>query len=70
MIHTNDALIHAIAVSGLTRQEISLRTGLACTTLTRMCSGDRIGNLNSWMLVAEVLGVSVDELIGADHEEH
>jgi transcriptional regulator with XRE-family HTH domain len=63
-METNDALAAAIARSGKSRLEIAMDTGLAYTTITRMLSGDRIGNLASWMALAECLGVTLDEITG------
>lgn len=51
---------------GMSKNELARVTGLSYTTILRMCSGDRIGTLASWMMVCEALGVSVSDIVEAD----
>lgn len=61
---TGQRLAAAMERSGKTREQIAMETGLARSTLSRMCSGDRVGSLSSWLLVASCLGVRLEELLG------
>ncbi len=48
---------------GVSRYELSKRSGVSKSTIARMCTGDRIGGLDTWLKVADALGCSLDDII-------
>lgn len=53
----------------MSKRQLSLRSGVGYKTVCRICNGDRLGNLDTWMRFSETLGCSVSELIGDEDEE-
>ena len=54
---------------GVSKGELSRRTGLAWTTVSRALSGDRIGQFDTWIKMCEAIGVSIDEVVGCSTTE-
>lgn len=53
----------------MAQKELAERSGLARTTLARAERGDEIVNFSSIRRLAEVLGISTDELLHTDPED-
>ena len=48
---------------GISRKELARRSGVSYPTISRMCSGDKIGTLSAWAKVANALGCTISEII-------
>lgn len=51
---------------GLTMTELADKTGLSLSTISRVEKGARDLLGGSWLLIADALGCTVDELLGED----
>lgn len=49
--------------SGLTYDELAEASGISRRTLLHISSGKYVGDLRTWVVLAKVWGVSLDELI-------
>lgn len=56
-------LVAAMGDSGVSVNEMCRRTGLSRRTIVRMRSPETHGNMRSWILVADALGLSLVELL-------
>lgn len=65
---TGAALKKALKSRGVSQARLSRITGLDESTVYRLCNGDRIGSLDTWMRISETLGMSIDELTGNGDE--
>lgn len=50
--------------AGLSRRELARRCGLSHCTIVCLEKGTREGRIDTAELIADVLGISIDELIG------
>lgn len=48
---------------GISRGELARRSGVSYPTISRMCSGDKIGTLSAWAKVADALGCTISDII-------
>ena len=51
---------------GISQRELSLRTGYTEAAISRYVSGTRKGSITAWIIIADALGVKLDELIVSD----
>jgi ribosome-binding protein aMBF1 (putative translation factor) len=51
---------------GLTRTALAERVGTSVATISRLESGDMIGDRKRWRPIADALGVSLDDLLPDD----
>ena len=51
---------------GINQKELSLRTGYTEAQISRIVSGKRKGSVVTWALIADALGVTMDDLIVHD----
>ena len=49
---------------------LSRETGLSAATVKRLMKDNSKGNVYTWRLVANALGVSIDELVGLKEKKH
>lgn len=50
----------------ISQRELSLRTGYTEAAISRYVSGARRGSIATWIIIADALGVKLDELIVSD----
>ena len=48
---------------GVTRYMLCEGAGVSKSSLSRICSGDNAGRVDTWRRIAEYLGTTVDELM-------
>lgn len=53
-------------IAGLTQSELARKTGIAQATISRWEDDLRIPNIENCLLLANLYGISIDELIGRD----
>ena len=51
---------------GINQKELALRTGYTEAQISRIAAGKRKGSVVTWALIADALGVSMDDLIVHD----
>ena len=61
---TGDRLAEAMADGGFSKRRLARESGVSYRTVCRITSGDRVGSLDTWMRLADALGMEVSELIG------
>ena len=61
---TGDRLHRLMIACGMTAADISERTGMVKSTVYHACSGDRVGDLDTWMKMADAFALPVSVLIG------
>ena len=65
---TGETLAWKLTEYGVSRRGLARKSNVSYRTVCRIISGDRLGNLDTWMRFAEAVGCSVSDLIG-DSEE-
>lgn len=55
-------LISYLRSNGVSRGELSRRTGIAPKTISSICSGKRDGNMATWRAIARALGCTLDDI--------
>lgn len=67
-------LAHAFKVhkanSGMTYDQLAEATGLARQTLLNLAAGRTYGDLRTWLILAKVWGVTLDDLTAAAWRGH
>jgi DNA-binding XRE family transcriptional regulator len=53
--------------AGLTQEELSNTTGISVAMIQSMEVGRRLGSIKTVVKLAQVLGVTVDDLLNANH---
>ena len=66
---TGAKLEMAMRDSGTSKHQLCRVTGISYTTVTRLMSGDRIGTLDTWLKIADAMGMSLQELLDYESEE-
>jgi transcriptional regulator with XRE-family HTH domain len=61
---TGEELRKTLETLGVSVMELEERSGLSRSTIYRVMSGDDLGSLHTWRVIAEALGVPTSELIG------
>ncbi|MBO5423360.1 MAG: helix-turn-helix transcriptional regulator [Fibrobacteraceae bacterium] len=64
----NKRLQQAISRSGMTQKEVAVNAGVTEAAVSHYIKGDRVPRFVVAIKLAEVLGVSVEELIGCSTE--
>lgn len=65
---TGDAITEKLKSLGMSKRQLAIRSGVSYKTTCKLCNGDRLGNLDTWMRFAEVLGCDLDEIVNCDGE--
>lgn len=60
---SGERLREVMREKGWSAKRLSRESGVAYTTITRMLRGDLNGQLYTWSLVCETIGVSMDEVV-------
>lgn len=50
--------------NGVSRYELSKRTGIKLQTISSLCTGKSGGRMDTWRLIAEALGCKVSDIVG------
>ena len=53
-----------MAEKGVSKRQLARDAQVSYRTVCRVAAGDRVGNLDTWMRLAEALGCDLAELIG------
>lgn len=59
----------AMRDTGISKHQLCKATGISYTTVTRLMSGDRIGALDTWLKIADAMGMSLQDLLDYEGEE-
>lgn len=65
---TGDALAAKLAEARMSKRKLARESQVSYRTVCRIVSGDRLGNLDTWMRFAAALGCDVSELTGERDE--
>lgn len=60
MATTGERLTALMAHRGISKNELALMTGLSWSTIVKVSHGDMVGNLYTWHLISDALGVPID----------
>ena len=60
---TGDALLDRMRELGVSKHELERISGVDYSTICRICKGDRIGYLDTWVRVCDALGIELQELL-------
>ncbi len=61
---TGQRLAEKLAEKGMSKRRLARESQVSYRTVCRIISGDRLGNLDTWMRFADALGCDLSELIG------
>ena len=59
----NRKLLAVMDELGIGKNELARRSGVSKQTVYRICAGDRLGNLDTWLRFAEALGKSLNDIV-------
>jgi len=65
---TGDRLMAKLESVGMSKRQLAIRSGVSYRATCRICNGDRLGNLDTWLRFADVLGCDLDEIVGKGEE--
>ena len=66
-LESTGSKLHAyIRVRGVSREKLAELAGISANTVYRICAGDRIGTIGTWLRIAEALDCSITDIIGDD----
>ena len=63
MKNYNTRLGQVLQVQGLSQKDLADRTGLSLSMINRLVSGERSGTIDTWIIIAKVLQVRLDDLV-------
>lgn len=66
---TNEALSRLMDERGVSVRDLARATGLSLASVRRLRAKDMSGNLHTWVLVADALGVKVDDVLKEVEDE-
>ena len=61
---SDEKLAKYIEERGISRAELSERSGVGLTTIWRMLHQDRYGTLDTWLRIAEALNCRISDILG------
>lgn len=61
---TGSALLSYLKRNGVSQRELSRRTGLDVDTVQRVCHGDGIGTMGTWMRIWKALNATPNDVLG------
>ena len=60
---TGENLVSIMENKGISKRELSRKTNLSPSTITRITRGDMNGSLHTWNTVCQAVGIRIDEVI-------
>jgi len=61
---TGQRLAEKLAEKGISKRKLARESQVSYRTVCRVMSGDRLGNLDTWIRFSEAIGCDISELIG------
>ena len=59
---TGEKLERKLAEKGMGKHELARESQVSYRTICRIVSGDRVGNLDTWMRIADAIGCDLSEI--------
>lgn len=56
-------LSQILELNGITQRELAARVGVTEASISLLVSGERTGKLDTWIKIAQVLNVQIDDLV-------
>ena len=65
--YSTGSKLHAfIRARGVSREKLAELAGISANTVYRICAGDRIGTIGTWLRIADALDCSISDIIGEE----
>lgn len=66
---TGKRLLAYIRARGISREKLAELAGISANTVYRICAGDRVGTIGTWMRIADALDCSINDIIKEDESD-
>ena len=61
---TGERLVLRLEKLGMSKSQLAEESGVSYRTICRITSGDRLGNLDTWMRICSAIGCEISDLVG------
>lgn len=65
---TGERLALYMRKHGISKRYLSNKTGIYINTITRIMRGDKVGNIHTWLALAEAMGCTLDDILNETEE--
>lgn len=65
---TGEQLALYMRKHGISKRYLSSKTGIYINTITRIMRGDKVGNIHTWLALAEAMGCTLDDILNETDE--
>ena len=61
---TGERLAERLEEIGMTKSHLAAESQVSYRTICRIISGDRLGNLDTWLRICKAIGCEISDLVG------
>ena len=60
---TGEKLSMKMKEKGISKKRLAKETGMDYSTVCRLCNGDRVGYLDTWMKVCDAIQIEMNDIV-------